>query len=264
MLFGPRADGTLCGFTYERDQNVVGWHRHELGGQSDEDGLLIPVVEDVTATADPDGTADELYMVVQRYINGAERRYIEIMAPMWEFGDAQEDAVHLDCSWTTVNSPAAATVTGLWHLEGETVSVYVDGATHPAVTVTNGKVTLAYSGSVVTLGYAFNSDLVTLPPEGGAEEGTSQGKTKRIVRLGMWLLDTLGIKYGRDADHLSEVIFRTWGDLFGQPPALFTGIKKLRFEGDYDRLAQVTVRCDGPFPATLLALMPQVETADDS
>lgn len=264
MLFGPRADGTLCAFTYERDQNVVGWSRHELGGQSDEDGVLIPVVEDVISTADPDGTADELYMIVQRYVNGAERRYVEIMAPMWEFGDDQEDAVHLDCSWTTVNSPATDTVTGLWHLEGETVSVYVDGATHPDVTVTNGKITLGYAGSVITLGYAFNSDLVTLPPEGGAEEGTAQGKTKRIVRLGMWLLDTLGVKYGRDTDHLSEVIFRTWGDLLGQPPALFTGVKRLRFEGDYDRLAQVTVRCDGPFPATLMALMPQVETADDS
>jgi hypothetical protein len=264
LLFAPRSDGVLVGFTYERDQDVVGWHRHELGGQSDSGGLLIPVVEDCIATPDPDGVADELYALVRRYVNGASRRYVEIMTPMWTYGDDQEDAVHLDCSWTTVNSPATDTVTGLWHLEGESVVVYVDGAVHPAVTVTNGKITLGYSGSVITLGYAYNSDAVTMPPEGGAQEGTSQGKTKRIIRLGLWLLDTLGIKFGRDESHLTEVVFRQWGDLFGQPPALFTGVLKRRFEGDYDRLAQVFVRCDGPFPATLLALMPQLETADDS
>lgn len=266
LAFIPRTDGALIGFTYERDQDVVGLHRHELGGQSDDDGLLIPVVEDVISTPAPDGTRDELYLLVQRYINGASRRYVELMTALWEAGDAQEDACHLDCSWTTVNSPASDTVTGLWHLEGEEVAVYADGAVHPNLTVTNGKVTLGYTASVITLGYAFNSDAVTMPPEGGAQEGTSQGKIKKISRLGMWLLDTLGIKYGPsfDSDKLTEVIFRVWGDLFGQPPALFTGIKRVRFEGDYDRLAQVYVRCDGPFPATLLALMPQLETADGS
>lgn len=264
LLFAPRSDGVLVGFTYERDQDVVGWHRHELGGQSDSEGLLIPVVEDLISTPNPDGTADELYLMVQRYVNGAARRYIEIMTPLWAFGDDQEDANHLDCSWTTVNSPATSSVTGLWHLEGETVTVYADGAVHPAVTVTNGKVTLGYNASVITLGYAYNSDAVTMPPEGGAQEGTAQGKTKRIIRLGLWLLDTLGIKYGRDMDHLNEIVFRQWGDLFGQPPALFTGVLKRRFEGDYDRLAQTYVRCDGPFPANLLALMPQLETMDDS
>jgi hypothetical protein len=155
-------------------------------------------------------------------------------------------------------------VTGLWHLEGETVSVYSDGAVHPDVVVTNGKVTLGGTASVVTLGYSYISDAVILPLEGGAQEGTAQGKTKIIKRLGLWLLDTLGIKIGPDADHLTELIFRQWGDLFGAPPSLFTGIKKERFEGDYDRLAQATIRADGPFPATLLAVMPQVDTSDDS
>lgn len=264
LVFAPRADGVLLGFTYERDQDVVGWHRHELGGQSDAAGTLIPVVEDLASTPDPDGTADELYMIVKRYVNGAVRRYVELLTPLWAFGDAQEDAVHLDCSWTTVNSPATDTVTGLWHLEGETVTVYADGAVHPDVTVTNGKTTLGYNASVITLGYAFNSDAITMPPEAGAQEGTSQGKIKKVSRMGFYLLDTLGLKHGRDFDNLDEIIFRQWGDLFGQPPALFTGVKRIRFAGGYDRLAQTYLRCDGPFPCTILAMMPQIETADDS
>ena len=264
IIFAPRSDGVMCGFTYERDQDVVGWHTHELGGQSDAAGAAIPVVEDVVSVPSPDGTRDELYVLVQRYVNGASKRYIELMTALWEHGDDQEDACHLDCSWTVTNSPASATVTGLWHLEGETVGVYADGAVHPDVTVANGKITLSYTASVITLGYAFNSDAVTMPPEGGAQEGSSQGKIKRVVRLGFWLLDALGIKYGRSFSDLTEIVFRTWGDLFGQPPDLFTGIVRKRFEGDFDRLAQVYVRCDGPFPATILALLPQVEVADGS
>ena len=264
LAWGSRTDGVLLGMVYERDQDVVGWHRHELGGHSDADALLIPVVEDLTSVPAPDGTRDELYLLVKRYINGMVKRYVELQTAIWEYGDAQEDACHLDCSWTVTNGSPSVTVTGLWHLEGETVSVYSDGAVHPDLTVTNGKITLTATATIVTLGYAYNSDLVTMPPEGGAQEGSAQGKIKRIVRLGLWLLDTLGIKHGRDFDHLTEIVFKTWGDLFGAPPPLFTGVKRVRFEGDYDRLAQVYVRCEGPFPATILALMPQVETSDGS
>jgi hypothetical protein len=259
-----RSDGTLLGLTYMRDQDVVGWHRHELGGQSDSNGLLIPVVEDVIVTPTTDGTRDEATMIVKRYVNGATKRYIEVMTKFWDHADDQEDAVHLDASWTVINSPASAAVTGLWHLEGETVSVYADGAALPDVTVTNGKVTISTASSIVTLGYPYTSDAVLMPIEGGAQDGTAQGKTKIIKRFGLWLLDTLGIKIGPDSDHLTELIFKNWGNLFGSPPSLFTGIRRERFEGGYDRLGQATIRCDGPFPATVLAVMPQVETSDDS
>ena len=32
IVWGVRSDGTLLGLTYERDQNVVGWHRHNMKG----------------------------------------------------------------------------------------------------------------------------------------------------------------------------------------------------------------------------------------
>jgi hypothetical protein len=76
IVWGVRSDGTLLGFTYEREQSVTAWHRHELGGQSDAAGLAIPVVESVAVIPSPDQTRDELYMVVQRYVNGATKRYI--------------------------------------------------------------------------------------------------------------------------------------------------------------------------------------------
>lgn len=264
ILWAVRDDGVLLGFTYERDQDVTAWHRHELGGQSDVAGLLIPVVESVAVVPSPDGSRDELYVIVKRYINSGVKRYVEYMSKIWEVEDEQEDAVHLDCAWVQVNSPASDTVTGLWHLEGETLAVYIDGTNHPNVTVTNGTVTLERTGSVVTLGYSYNSDGQTMPLEGGAQDGSAQGKIKRIHRVGFWLVDTLGLKYGPDTTTLTEILVRTWGDVYGEATPLFAGVVRERFEGDYDKLGQIYWRADGPFPATVLAVMPQFEVSDAS
>jgi hypothetical protein len=264
IMWGVRGDGVLLGMTYERDQDVVAWHRHELGGASDSAGELVPVVESVAVVPSPDATRDELYVVVQRYVNGGTKRYIEYMSKIWENEDEQEDAFHVDCGWTTINSPVASTVTGLWHLEGQEVGIYVDGTKHPAVTVTNGKATLTRTGSIITLGYLYNSDGNSMPLEGGTDDGSSQGKTKQITRLGLWLVDTLGLKIGPDVDSLTEILVREWGDEYGTATPLFTGVVRERFEGDFDKLGQVYFRADGPFPATVLALMPQFQVADDS
>jgi hypothetical protein len=264
VVWGKRGDGVLLGLTYERDQDVVGWHRHELGGFSDAAQETVPVVKSLALVTDPSATRDELYAIVLRYINGRSRRYIEYMSKIWEVDDSQEDAFHVDCGWTTVNSPTTDTVTGLWHLEGETVGVYVDGMKHVDLTVTNGKVTLNRAGTIITLGYYFNSDGQTLPLDGGTPDGSAQGKIRRISKIGFWLVDTLGLKFGRDADHLTEIIVRQWGANFGEATPLFTGVVRERFEGTYDKLGQVYWRSDGPFPANVLAAMPQFEVADDS
>ena len=262
IVWAVRSDGVLLGFTYERDQDVVAWHRHQLGGFSNSGGTAGALVESIAAVPAPDATRDELYMVVKRYINGGVKRYVEYMSKIWESGDEQEDALHLDCAYTVVNGSPSATVTGLWHLEGESVAPYPDGAKHPAVTVTNGTITLNNTATVVSLGYGFESDGQTMPVEGGSQNGTAQGKVKRIHSVGFWLMDTLGLKYGPSATSLTELLNKQWGDNFGEATPLFTGVVKERFEADYDLLGQVYWRADGPFPATVLAIMPEVKVND--
>lgn len=262
IVWAVRSDGVLLGFTYERDNGVEAWHRHSLGGFSNSGGTAGALVESIAAVPAPDATRDELCMVVKRYINGGVKRYVEYMSKIWESGDEQEDALHLDCAYTVVNGSPSTTVTGLWHLEGQSVAPYPDGAKHPAVTVTNGTVTLNKAATVVSLGYAFESDGQTMPAEGGSQNGTAQGKVKRIHSVGFWLMDTLGLKYGPSADSLTELLNRQWGDNFGEPTALFTGVVKERFESDYDLAGQVYWRVDGPFPATVLAIMPEIKVND--
>jgi hypothetical protein len=109
-LWFVRNDGVLLGMTYDRDQSQLrtGWHQHVLGGVSDAGGSP-PVVESVATIPSPDGTKDDLWMIVRRYINGQTVRTIEYMAKIYEDTDGQQNAVMLDCS-STYNNPI--TITG--------------------------------------------------------------------------------------------------------------------------------------------------------
>ena len=258
-----RSDGVLIGFTFDRAQGVTSWHRHTLGGTGDVNGG-IAVVENVAVIPDENTTSDEVYLTVKRYINGRTERYIEIISKIWETGDKQENAFYGDAGTTFVDSPASDTVKGLWYPEGETLGVWADGSQQPDVTITNGKATLAKAFSVKTLGYLYTSEGKTMPFEGGSRDGSAQGKRKRVERAGFWLRDTLGLKYGPDSASLTEILARSWGDEWGVAPSLFTGVVRDRLEGDYDRLGQIYFSAETMAPATVLSIMPQGDTEDDT
>jgi hypothetical protein len=71
IIWMARNDGTLLGFTYEREQEVLAWHRHILGGAFSTGQA---VVESVASVPNPTGSADELWMVVKRTVDGVTRR----------------------------------------------------------------------------------------------------------------------------------------------------------------------------------------------
>lgn len=260
ILWCARTDGTLLGFTYEREQDVLGWHRHTLGGVSDANGTAAKV-ESVAVIPSADGTRDDLWLVVKRYVNGATVRHVEYMAKFWEESDAQEDAKYLD-SLVTYDSTSTTTITGLDHLEGETVSILADGAKLPDETVSSGQITLDQAASVVQVGYSYNSDGQTLRLEAGSKDGTAQGKTQRHHRVAWRLYKTLGLKVGPDFDNLDEIIFRTMADELGKAVPLYTGDKSQTWPGDYGTDELICWRFDGPFPGTVEAIMPQLHTQD--
>lgn len=262
VVWGARNDGTLIGCTYERTVETlsVGWHPHVLGGTSDANGAA-PEVKAIAVSPSPDGSRDELWFVVKRYINGQTVHYIEYLNKIFQSGDAAEDALCMDCAATYDGAPDD-TIGGLWHLEGETLSVHADGAILPDVTVTNGRVEITKPSSVVNFGYTYNSDLKTLRPDIGASDGTAMGKTKRINRLGLFLYRTGGLMFGRDFDNLNEMIFRLASDPTNEAVPLFTGIKSEPFDGDYDMNAQVCIRQNSPLPGAILGIYPILSTQD--
>ena len=267
IVWAVREDGALLSFTYEREQKVTAWARHQIGGFSNSTGALPAEVESVACIPSADGTRDELWLIVKRYINGRTVRYIEYMMKTWERGDVQEDAVYGDCAATYDGTPAT-TITGLWHVLGETVKVLVDGASHPDCVVSQtGTITLNAAASVVQVGYGYNSDGQLLRIDAGAADGTAQGKTQRKHNVTLRLHDTLGLKAGETFNtsgrgKLTEVTFRTSAHLTDQAVPLFSGDTFIVWDGEYTSEGYVCWRFDGMFPGTVLAIMPQMHTQD--
>lgn len=253
IVWCVRSDGELLGFTFNREQDVLGWHRHPLGG----DGI----VECVETIPSPFGDQDDLWMIVRRTINGQTKRYIEYLWPDFVDNNDIEDAFCVDCGLTYDSTPVS-TISGLDHLEGKIVSILADGAAHPNRTVESGSVILQRASSVVHVGLPYVSQLQTMRPEAGAGDGTAQGKTKRINKMVIRFLATVGAKAGPDVDHLDEIQFRSGSALMDAPVPLFTGDKIMEWPGGYDFDGYMIVEQDQPLPMTVVALMPQLQTQD--
>lgn len=252
------ANGKLLGFTYDKEQEVTGWHRHPVGGNG--------TVESICVIPAPDGTREELWAVVNRTINGATVRYVEYLEKPFESadddgtgGDEQSSCFYVDSGLTYTGS-ATKHITGLSHLEGATVQVLGDGAVQPDCVVSGGAIDIARAASVIQVGLACSARLVTNRLEAGSQNGTSQGKIKRSERGTMRVIDTIGGAvglYGGKIDNLSR---RKPSTPMGQAPDVYTGDVDLDFPGDYEKDLKIEVRQDQPLPMTIAAIMPQVST----
>jgi len=267
IVWLTRNDGTLLSFTYERDQKVLAWARHAVGGYSEATLTAPAAVESVACMPSADGTRDEVWVAVKRFINGRIVRYIEYLTKTWEKDDVQEDAVYGDCALTYDGSPIT-TVTGLWHLVGETVGVLVDGAAHPSRVVSStGTITLTAPASKVQVGFTYNSDGQMLRQDVGAADGTAQGKIQRSHRVILRVHDTLGLLTGSGfhttgPGKLTETTFYRGTTPGDSMVPLFTGDVEIQWEGSYNTANYVTWRFAGMFPGTVLAVMPQLHTQD--
>ncbi len=251
-----RSDGVLSCMTYRREEQVVAWHRHIIGGVF---GSGNAVVESV-AVIPGDLDEDEVYLIVKRTIDGATKRYVERMSG-FDFGSDITDAYFVD-SGLTYSGSAATTISGLDHLEGQTVSVLADGSVHPDVTVSSGAVTLQRSVTKAHIGLPFTSKVETLRVDGGSALGSSQGKVKRISEVTVRLFRSVGLKVGTSTSELDVVPFRDSGDAMDTATPLFTGDKTVEFRGGYDDDATIVIQQDQPLPMTILAIFPTVSVFD--
>lgn len=248
-----RADGILIGVTYIKEQEMVAWHQHQIGGSFNGGHA---VVESFCPMPTPDGQSDELWLQVKRTINGQTVRYIEYLDQPFRATDPNtKTGMHfVDCGAVYNGSPATV-ISGLDYLEGETVTVNYDGAVHPDLVVSSGSITLRRAASEVHVGYAYEGQVRTLRPDGGGNFGTSQGKVRNYNKLIIRLDNTLGGKFGKDESTLTDFVFRENTDLLGQSPPLFTGDKKVDLDGTYDLDGSIWIVQDKPYPMTILAIM---------
>jgi hypothetical protein len=245
-------DGTIAAFTYNKAQEITGWHTHTTGSTTStglfEDVACIPVADH-----------DQVWFVVSRTIGGVTKRYVEYLAP--DFDDAQEDCWFVDCG-LKYDGTGTTQLTGLDHLEGSTVSILADGAPMPNKTVASGTISISTAASVVIAGLPFTSILEPMDLETKEEGGSSQGKRKKIHQVMVRFYKTLGAKVGSAAGTIDTIPFRTPSDPMDSAPPLFTGDKIVPFAGGWDRHGYIRITQDQPLPLTVLAVEPLVNTGD--
>jgi hypothetical protein len=109
----------------------------------------------------------------------------------------------------------------------------------------------------------YVSDLETMNLEGGAREGTSQGKMQRIHSAGIMVKDAGGVIYaGPDTDNLEAIIARTTSDNVGEGVPLVTDTIEAGMNCGWDVGTRVFIRQASPCPLTVLAIMPRFRTED--
>ena len=205
-------------------------------------------------------TEDEVYVIVNRTINGSTKRFVERLKPI-EFGSDIQDAFFID-SGLTYSGSAATTISGLSHLEGENVRILANGATHPDKLVSSGEITLDRAATKAHIGLSYESTLQTMRAEAGGTEGTAQGKTKRIRDLTIRVLNSVGAKVGPSSDSLELIPFRDSSMSMDTAVPLFSGDKDIEFPSGYDSDGFIVVKQDQALPLTILSIFPRLQTFD--
>jgi hypothetical protein len=242
-------DGHLIGMTYERDQKVVGWHRHSTEG----------IFESV-ATIYGGDKADEVWLSVQREIEGTETRYIERFDPNFRPNFEAEDKNnywYLDCAQRLNSAVEVDNISGLDYLEGKTVGILGDGANQPTRVVQGGAIHLQEPAKVVLVGLPFTSTLtpmnINFPP---AQDGTSQGRKVRIHEVVIRFYKSLAGKFSTDGGkRWDEIFFRDRDDPMDTSPSIFTGDRRVTTGATYETQQAISIRQERPFPCCVLALI---------
>lgn len=245
------SDGSLAGMTYEKEQDVSGWHRQVTDG----------TFESVAVVYGDYG--DEVWTVVNRTIGGSPVRYLERMDPDWrgkQDDEEKDDMIYLDSAITATLAPGV-TVTGLSHLEGETVEVLADGDVQTSKVVASGQITLDSSATKVHVGLPYTSVLQPMKLNIQMPNGTGQGRHVKVHELVVRVLSSLGGQVAENPTDTSwdEIIFRDFSDLMDDSPPLYTGDKEVQVASNYSSSGDIAIRQIQPYPMTILALIPKYD-----
>jgi len=208
-----------------------------------------------------DDTEYQVWVIVKRTVNGITRRYVEYLN-VFDFDKNDKTTFNFLDSALSYSGAAVTTLSGLDHLEGQVVGVLTDGATHPNRTVTSGAISLDRSATSVKVGLNYTSLLQTMRLNAGSQDGTSQGKTKRIYDITVRMFETIGVEVGSNLSDMERIPFRNSADLMDEGIPPFTGDKQVEFRGNYETDGFIYVRQTQPLPFTILSLYPRLVTND--
>jgi len=251
-----RSDGKVAVLVSEPAEDVLCWIVVETDGLI-EDAFVLP------------GTVeDEVYYLVKRTINGSTVRYLE----KWALeSECQGDDINKQAdSFLVYDDVSTTSITGVDHLEGETVEIWADGIYVGTKVVTSGVVTLDNAASKVCLGLYYEARFKSAKLAYAAAMGTALTQKKKVDHLGLILENTHldGILYGSSFTKVNG----SYVDLDSLPKyeegALVADdtvhesydTEPIEFDGTWDTDSRVCLLGRAQRPCTALAAIVQMNT----
>lgn len=257
QIYCAMADGSLVSVTYDREQKVVGFAKHEISGGAVESLAIIPGEEE---------GFDDVYLCVRRSINGQLKRYIEVLERPFDGDiDTVENAFHVDCG-AKYSGTEISTITGLGHLEGEAVVALADGSVVKDLQVVGGSVTLPFPAAKISIGLKYQSRAITQPVAGPQQDGTLFGRNRTIIAASIDVLNSGAAKVGSAGGEnwqpsLHEQLLKTGDSLFGSAIELHTGFVPCDLSGSWmEGGGKLIFETDEPLPLLVRSLVLQLES----
>lgn len=216
IIWALREDGTLLALTYDKEEGVTAWTRCLIAGTNAK-------VIDFVVLPSSSYMQDMLILLVEREIKGVTRRYMEVLSKELLENIPITDVPYLD-SAMRYTGPSTTKITGLSHLEGETVRVMDRGGVHTDVKVENGIIEMEYPISDGWIGLPYEANFQTLERDFGDRQVSIKMSKARIHRLVLYLLRTLGMSVYQQSRGMSTqlITFNPKSDM-DTPPALVSG-----------------------------------------
>ncbi len=243
ILWCVMSDGTVNALTYNKKQEVAGWHRHETKGKFESVAVIREGFEDV------------VYFVIKRIINGEEKRFIERMHS--RLIDNAQDGFFVDCGLKAEFESEVSHISGLSHLEGETVSILADGGAYTDV-VKNGSITLQNPSKKIVVGLPYTFELETLNIEGENTHGLKKIITAANIKVEKSREDFFII-----GDDNSETQNARSVDSINDAGWLFSGDITMYPTANYKEDASIKIKQPYPLPLTVTSISAVVGIEDE-
>lgn len=235
-------DGTLLSMVYDRDQGVTAWSSHPMTNGA---------VQSVSVS--PGTDEDDVWISVTRTIEDKTIVHIEKMASRTT--QAIEDSFYVDGGITVTGT--SATITGLDHLEGETVAALVDGVYDGTYTVSSGSITTTTTPTGKTIaGLPITAVLQPMQIIPSSNQGSGLGSLIRIHELKVVFLNTAGAQYGDSESNLFSFNFDDERlENANYISGLFSGIIPVKMSGSFSMENPIIIYSNQPLPMTVKAIV---------
>ena len=244
LIWNTTQTGGLNSLTYIREQNVVGWAEHVIGGTA------VNVKSICTITT---STTDQVWMIISRTINGSTKQYVEYLSSYF-IDQEVSDAIFVDSS-INYSGGATSTLSGLDHLEGQTVSVFSNGGVVVATTaVTSGAITLAETVTSAVVGLSYDSIVHTNPFVVDTPAGNTSGRLARLARAVLQVYRSYGGKIGTSSTDLTDIPEFSSNTTMDSALSLYTSTAEFIIPGSWEYEPRLYIKHSLPVPFTLLGI----------